>query len=750
MGGLLGSSPAALGLDSPAGLGLGSLAGLGGVDMGISVSQMGSLGLGGLASGGMSQGAGVRMVDDEERRKRLEAVIRLVGQRPGRVSDEGIERLARRYGLDVQCEPPVGQNKADGVRQITLAGETLLIDLTSKDDVVQSIQVEGPDAFSGSAAALLKSNLTVPEGAGRINYTLDKFAKNLERIARLDKLEGANFNCYEAISGVYTSLKKLYDHEKKAAVALLGDGSDEASQDDIRKRELKADREVMCRKSGRPRLNARGRIGLTLDYWMDGRFISDASAPANAKETGGNPESSVANDEEEDNDGIYSLIIDCDSPATPYDAIRISKSWLSDTVEKVEAVPDDLFGAQQSIIDWQDPPESYLASPNEPQPDPTAEHVGKLPDIKFVARLDPPLPLPATVALLIKQLMLQAKIDPNPQEHEGWKHYSYDGLVLRPDKLDEAAEWKEMNNSPVDYLRQTDNQTEVLIRGNRGAEAERIHNVTLWSKPERGKVLEEVSFSHPRQIVELLPTLRQYAFLNRLLRRSFVSLPTDTSAPAINGSLAASLPSLPVDVRLKTSLEAANNPRIEMTFPLPSTPLSSTEDDAPKASVAAHTTPVKTTKRLVPYSSSSSNGLSSSSPAGGASIPTLDDLLSGSLDGNVKGQDMLHLTLMIEPNGNVKIEAGEQNIVPLLPPAKSTDKRETEKKAAEGEGETNGDGDDDAMEGLTKEITKQQEAEEKGLARVQQLGRALGVCEDLGVWIEWVGKQARKAKEDTS
>jgi hypothetical protein len=93
-----------------------------GLGMGMSMGMSGGMSMG--MSGGMGAGA-----TDEERRKRLEKVIETLRSKPGRVSDEGIERLAQRCSMAVQCDPPVGKGDGDGVRQLAIAGETLLIEV---------------------------------------------------------------------------------------------------------------------------------------------------------------------------------------------------------------------------------------------------------------------------------------------------------------------------------------------------------------------------------------------------------------------------------------------------------------------------------------------------------------------------------------------------------------------------------------------------------------------------------------------
>lgn len=120
---LLGSSPAGAmaGFESPAALrlSLSQFAGLeGGVGMGISMSGISAFGLTGSSMGGRG--------DDEERRKRLEAVLGILRVRSGRVSEEGIERLSRRHGLEALWE----DRRKDGLKVLSIAGQTMLIDVS--------------------------------------------------------------------------------------------------------------------------------------------------------------------------------------------------------------------------------------------------------------------------------------------------------------------------------------------------------------------------------------------------------------------------------------------------------------------------------------------------------------------------------------------------------------------------------------------------------------------------------------------
>lgn len=133
-GRLTGSSPAAamLGFDSPAALGMGLGGALdGGVGMSISMSGMSGLGLGAGMGMGMGMGIGGR-VDDEERRRRLEAVVAVLARRPGRVGREGVERLARKHGFEYQEDTKdVRADVKKGRKLLTIAGQTVLIDVSS-------------------------------------------------------------------------------------------------------------------------------------------------------------------------------------------------------------------------------------------------------------------------------------------------------------------------------------------------------------------------------------------------------------------------------------------------------------------------------------------------------------------------------------------------------------------------------------------------------------------------------------------
>lgn len=105
---------AQLGITPLLGAGIGSPASFAGLDgLGMKLT-MSNLGLSSSALGKM---------DDDERRRRLETVLTTLRRKPGRISQEGLERLSRRYGFDNMWEA----DARTGRRTLQMAGSTVLI-----------------------------------------------------------------------------------------------------------------------------------------------------------------------------------------------------------------------------------------------------------------------------------------------------------------------------------------------------------------------------------------------------------------------------------------------------------------------------------------------------------------------------------------------------------------------------------------------------------------------------------------------
>jgi len=333
-----------------------------------------------------------------------------------------------------------------------------------------------------SASNLLLQDLT-PPNISPILRRLDSFAKNLHRLADMDKPNGhataQNFNCFEAVSGVYTSLKKLFDHEKKAAMILIDSQKTH--------HEARAERHVLSKGSGRPAMNAHGVVGLSLDYWIKNRHVFAPELPA-ASPDAMDLDSRGQDPLEQSNPDVYSLLIECEaSPNEIYPPARISSSWISSQVEK--QADNGLYGP---VIDWVEPPPTYLSNSATTDPDSMAldvSGVGKLPDIRFVAKLNPPIVLPYIVA---ESILSAVGLDP-PAEQMPWHHYS---LLNIKDKAGQGVVGFEV---PLERHIASEQRTQ-----NRRSPCTHQNRLTLKTLTY-ARTITELPFSHPKQIVEVLP-----------------------------------------------------------------------------------------------------------------------------------------------------------------------------------------------------------------------------------------------------
>lgn len=330
----------------------------------------------------------------------------------------------------------------------------------------------------------------------------------------MEQLSAPEASCFEAVLGVYNSLKRLYEHEKKTAEVLLGLDGPSARQ--------KIEREVICKQSGRPRANARGKVGLCLDYWTTRSIIPDTEG------------SSV---DVEDESQIFSAIIGCEEvlPAL-YPTIRVSANWLTEQI----IAPDqgiDLMAstAPSPVIDWLDPPVPTSSS--------TPSHA------RFVARLEPPLVLPFQTAT---QIYASVGVDIT---QDPISSTSMDSLLLSP--LGTTFELQQ-SILAAPRERRTERTLDVptsttTVTGNNDVEKVEYALALFTTRPDLARTVTSIPFAHPRQLIALLPTLRQYAAVNALLGSTFASsaplvlqpsssiLQTETGGEDVEAELAALL-----------------------------------------------------------------------------------------------------------------------------------------------------------------------------------------------------------------
>lgn len=247
--------------------------------------------------------------DDKEKTK-LRRVLKILKSRPGKICEEGIKRVAKRAGMQYHTD----SSAVKGVHTLIVSGDIVVIDIDFKDDVVTRVtlsfaETPGPSAeFAGRAAKILEKTLTPTGGVG-VTSSLVKFADNLERFARADRLSALpSLNCFSAMTGLYVSLMKVWEKE----VSVMG--------------ELDA----MCKGMGRPGMHLRGKVGVCIDYWKERRTIDTK----NGKDKGKGKGSDDA--DEEDGGRYWRVVIDVDEvPGEGFiHPARTSEDWVSDNVLK--------------------------------------------------------------------------------------------------------------------------------------------------------------------------------------------------------------------------------------------------------------------------------------------------------------------------------------------------------------------------------------------------------------------------------
>jgi len=517
------------------------------------VPGLAELGLDGMSAPGMGGLGGPGRGDEDDRKRRLQQVLEILKvcstltgiaiedanvlmqqTNKGRLSEAGIERLARRVGLDCVWEDHMGSGGS--TRTLIIAGSALALDIDFSNNVVKKVSLSFPESaeivtrHTQKAGDILLRDLQFGPNESPLTKMLDRFAANLERLATLDKLSVIpGLNCHEAIAGIYESLERLHKWE----VARLKEQDNMADKDDEY-----IGRTAMCKRSGKPIMHTRDRLGLSIDYWQERHQIKSKSLSRDKEKT-------------------WALLIECASlPALVYTPIRVSEKWISPEILKADPAAEDLLLTAEDgpVLDWLQPENTMLPSTEPPKAD-AMEGIDqasgqKFPEVMFIAKFDPPLIVPYGVAMQIYG-SVNAPLDM-------YQTSTFDGLMFPPGPEDKSEPGE---------ARMIKQQTTVSVFDENGEKSTKIHKNTLFiDKIDYGRTLTELPFSHPRQLVEMLPRLRQYAFLSTLLRNSFnpeKAIPEeekkspgktkmDKFAEFMSPASAEEISTLPLDVSLTT------------------------------------------------------------------------------------------------------------------------------------------------------------------------------------------------------
>ncbi|TWU79110.1 hypothetical protein ED733_008764 [Metarhizium rileyi] len=470
------------------------------------------IGLDNVGVGGLDA-IGVALANEDDKMKRLDTILKLLSTKKGLVSEASLERLAQRIGLELLSEEqrtPGGHK----TRILAIAGSAIALDIVLDNNVVQSVCL----AYHGSAPSVSKhmdaagrillKDLKLLPGQSPLTKTLENFASNFERLAGLDKLSIVpGLDCHEALAGIHVSLQRLYqwDLSNLREEQHMKDRSDEYLSN-----------MVMCSRHGRPVMHDRDTVGLALQYWKELRFMP---AAANGTDASDNM-----------NKKVWSLLLGCaplDGMGVP--PVRVSENWISKEIVKQNAMMDPT----KTILDWQEPDNISLPQSDDNkdagmdllQPDLSTTRV---PRVMFTVTFDPPVVLPQNDWA---RLYMCANVDPpNIVNDLGQRGHppsppTFDSLLFPfPSGVKvEPSESRAIARRRRVHVLSTDKVKSVKHH----------HNNLYIYKPIYSQTVSEMPFSHPRQLLDMLPLLRQYAFVSTLLENSFGSKtePRETAEP---------------------------------------------------------------------------------------------------------------------------------------------------------------------------------------------------------------------------
>ncbi|KAI5462404.1 mediator of RNA polymerase II transcription subunit 1-domain-containing protein [Mariannaea sp. PMI_226] len=471
-----------LNFDSPSTAAAMGLAMGGGLDMGL--ENVGVAGLGALGA----------LASEDEKLKRLESIMDMLNKKKGFVSEAGLERLAQRVGLDCLSEEHI---TPDGrkARTLVIAGSAIQLDIVLDNNIVTGITLAFPESAPSvtkhveRASKILLKDLQLLPNQSPITKTLDKFAVNLERLAILDKLSIIpGLDCHEALAGIYVSLERLHQWD-------ISKLREEPGMSDETDRALSVI--AMCSRHGHPVMHSRDRVGLAIQYWKACRLIP----PSNDKAT-------IFSQTRE---RTWSFMIGCvATDGTIPLPVRVSENWISKDI--IKAGPS--MNPKKPALDWQEPDNVVLPASEENkgagmemlQPDLSTARV---PQVMFTVTFDPPIILPQNDWIRMYEI---ANMTPPPVF--GYPP-TFDSLFfpVMPDSPHDPSE-----------LRTITRRRQVLVYDKDGNASHKSHQASLYIyKQIYSHVVTEMPFFHPRQLIEILPLLRQYAAVTILLENSFGS-----------------------------------------------------------------------------------------------------------------------------------------------------------------------------------------------------------------------------------
>jgi Mediator of RNA polymerase II transcription subunit 1 len=422
---------------------------------------------------------------EEDKSRRLQEVVKLLrtsvaGQG---ICREGVEQLAQLAGFTHMWQ---GDTLAIAGSCVDLEITFDSIDKDKANDVVLKIFTPESEEHMKDASDVLKSNLeqSVQSSKQMPWRSLERFASNLEQLGNMDHLS-QGINCFEAIDGLYLTFRKIWEGEKERI-------NQRRKSDHLNRGAI-----------GRPVLNRKRKLGLTVEYWAERKRLQGTDS---IHTTDRIMELDQPHHDTESDDGaagLWTASIGCEAG---YPSLRVSKEWVA------ENIWEDGQGQESPKIAWIEPPPTLVRPTDEGNDSNTANlgeaeiRIPKPPHVRFSVNLEPSVLVPLSVASsVLNGQGLVATLD-----HR--KCTTYDQMLLN------LVFTSCHSKGNVSVLPSQRFKKPVTTFDGEERSISHHHSYAVYVAPQIWCYpLQSVTLDHPKHLADLLPTLRQYVMLWTLL-----------------------------------------------------------------------------------------------------------------------------------------------------------------------------------------------------------------------------------------
>jgi hypothetical protein len=398
-------------------------------------------------------------------------------------------------------------------KTLFIGGSALEVQIIVDNNIVKNVTLNFPASapivarHTKKASEILTRDLLLRPNQSPLTKYLDKFAANLEHLANLDKLSVMpGLDCHEALEGIFDSLEQVHKWDIKK---LQDDPAMSAGRS-----EKFLETKALCTRNGRPVMHARDRVGLSLEYWKENRLIAPSTH-----------DSEIYAEQFEE---FWSILIGCAPLNREMYPIRISNNWISPSIEKGDPSPEELLANSSGgpILDWLEPPSTFLPATDDTKGT-TIDIMGhdgtlttqKLPEVMFTAKFEPAIIVPQSAWLQLYTITGVSPMFTYPLA-------TFDSIYFPPPQ---GVSYDASEARTIECRRKLD-----VMAPDGAQEQFTARNRLLIYKPVYGHTVSELPFSHPRQLVQMLPILRQYALLSTLLEKSFADKGHEPEAASPN------------------------------------------------------------------------------------------------------------------------------------------------------------------------------------------------------------------------